>query len=415
MEKREAFKFPSNVKQIGSIDEEIKIYVEDYAYTYICQYAKAESFKEKIGILIGEYVEVDGKLVVLISGLIQGKYSDNIGGNEVFTEESWEYIKSRKERYFEEYQIVGWLHTQSSSGTFISDEDKIFHEECFIEPYQVLFLMDSNERMDSFFVWDDTLENLREAHGYFIYYDKNKNMQEYILDNKLTSIRPNNYNPDEMSSKEDSLVNYRKYDRMRKEERHQKKVVNMLVGTSGVVIVLCFLMGLVLIQNSERMNRLEEELVNINNVYKQIAGRIQSGDTAVVFASQDDDLIQKQSEPSNEEEQNIDLVETTPSTEQQTTEAIVQSTEQQTIETTTQPTEQQTTEVVTQPPTKATEAVKKEEELPQVHIVKAGDSLTRISTLYYGTNKMVNRIMEYNNIKDPDKVVVGMKIKLPKN
>ena len=40
---------PSNVKQMGSIEEGIRIYVEDYVYTYLYQYARSGGNKEKYG------------------------------------------------------------------------------------------------------------------------------------------------------------------------------------------------------------------------------------------------------------------------------------------------------------------------------------------------------------------------------
>lgn len=392
MSDMESFKFPSSVKQIGSIDDDVKIYVEDFAHTYMYQYAKSESCKEKVGVLIGKYIEAEGKTVILISGLIQGKYSENINGNETFTDETWEYIKTRKERYFKGFQIVGWLHTQSGSGVSISEDDRLFHEEYFIESYQVLFLMDSVERMDTFFVWDNEQENLRELNGYFIYYDRNDNMQEYMIDNKLVKSRNYDYKDgiEEAETKEDVIAGYRKHDRIRKEELHQKKVVNMLVGTSGVVVVLCFLMGLLLVQNSERMNRMEAELVNVNDVYNKLTSKIIPSDdaTAVVFASQDEPVTEKQSEPSSEEEIKVTM-----------TEAVTQPT-------TIAETPVATKEVTTEAPTSETTTT-------VTHVVQEGDSLSWISKHYYGTNKMINEIMEYNDIKDPDKVIIGMSLKLP--
>lgn len=409
----ESFKFPSSVKQIGSIDDNVKIYVEDFAHTYMYQYAKSESCKEKVGVLVGKYIEVEGKTVVLISGLIQGKYSENVNGNEIFTDETWEYIKTRKERYFKDFQIVGWLHAQPGSGISISEDDKQFHEEYFIESYQVLFVMDSIERMDIFFVWDNEQENLRELNGYFIYYDRNDNMQEYMLDNKLVKSRTYDYKEgrEETEAKEDVIANYRKHDRVRKEELHQKKVVNMLVGTSGVVVVLCFLMGLLLVQNSERMNRMEAELVNVNDVYNKLTGKIMPSDgaTAVVFASQDEPITEKQSEPSSEEEINATV------TEPVTQSTTVAETPAATKEVTTEAPTPEVTTVAIQETTTTPVQETTQTPAPLTHVVQEGDSLSWISKHYYGTNKMINKIMEYNNIKDPDKVIIGMSLKLPPN
>lgn len=421
-----SFEFPSNVKQIGSIDESMKVYVEDYAYRYICQYARSETHSEKIGVLVGEYIEIEGQNIVLISGFIQGKYSDNVNGILTFTDETWEYVKTRQDRYYKDFEIIGWLRTQPGNGTTISDDDRKFHEEHFFEPYQVLFIMDSIEKVDAFFVWDN--EQLRELNGYFIYYAKNECMQEYIIDNKLVKSRSYDYREDNPPEKEDAIVNYRRLDRNRREEIHQKKVLNMLVGTSGIVVVLCFLMGLLLIQNSQRMSKLETELTD---VYKQISGksRISDNETALVFASQDETIAQNQSEdygeeniiPTKEEESTISKENVTEATTKEVQESSQESTENTTEPTTqkqeettaqTEAATQTTTQKQEQPTTQSQQA--KQNDLPEFHLVKEGDSLSWISKHYYGTNKMINRIMEYNDIKDPDRVYIGMEIKLPK-
>lgn len=424
MESKEEFKFPSNVKQIGSIDDEMKVYVEDFAYTYICQYARAEACKEKVGILVGKHIEVESKNVILISGIIQGKYSENIGGKEVFTDETWDYIKTRKEKYFDDLEILGWIYTRAGQGISISDVEVEFHKDYFIEPYQVVFLIDSIERMDTFYIWNSKQEDLQELKGYFIYYDKNEDMQEYMLDNKLTKSK--RYSSDEediVAEKEDVVVNYRKHDRTKREEMHQKKVLNMLVGTSGVVVILCFLMGLLLVQNSERMNKLEKDLVTLNSLYDNQDNISNDKGTALVFASQDEPLTQ--SEPSKEEE--LKAIVTEASTEAQPTETTAEATTQTPTEAATEPTTQAPTAAATEPTTQAPTAAatqpttqtptettaqptKKEQ---KTHTVKDGESLSWISRHYYGTNKMINKIMEYNNIDDPDKIYIGMVIKLP--
>jgi LysM repeat protein/proteasome lid subunit RPN8/RPN11 len=404
------FVFPSNVKQIGSIDEDIKIYVEDFAYTYICQYARAEAYKEKLAVLVGQYTKLEGKNVVLISGIIQGKYTANAGGNEVFTEETWEYIQTRKERYFKDFEIVGWLHTQPGNGTYVPEEDKVFHKENFSKAYQVLFVMDCTERMDAFFVSDPKL-GLRELAGYFIYYDKNENMQEYMLDNKLVKSRSYNYQEEEEEApKEDVIVNYRRHEKEKKIENRQKKLTNLLVSTSGIVVVLCFFMGLLLLQNAQRMSQLEQQLADVNKVYKQLGGdsTINNKHLAPVFASQEESIPQKQSEPSKEEEAVIKEKETKSVQESQTE----THTTPQPIITETKAT-QETVAVATQ--ASLTVATQTKKDIPQTHIVKSGDTLSGISTYYYGTKKMVDSIMQYNNIKNADKVYEGMTLKLPPN
>jgi len=49
----------------------------------------------------------------------------------------------------------------------------------------------------------------------------------------------------------------------------------------------------------------------------------------------------------------------------------------------------------------------------QVHTVKAGDSLSKIAYEYYGDYTQMDRIANFNDIKDIDKIKIGQKVKIP--
>ncbi len=50
---------------------------------------------------------------------------------------------------------------------------------------------------------------------------------------------------------------------------------------------------------------------------------------------------------------------------------------------------------------------------PKTHVLAKGQSLTRISQMYYGTKDSVRAIIRINNFKNPDNVPVGAVVKLP--
>ena len=78
------FGFPLNIKQMGNIDRELKIYVEDYVYTYLWRYAKAKGNSEKLAVLLGRHYSVDGQDTVVVSGAVDAKYTAEENGNEIF-------------------------------------------------------------------------------------------------------------------------------------------------------------------------------------------------------------------------------------------------------------------------------------------------------------------------------------------
>jgi 5'-nucleotidase len=52
---------------------------------------------------------------------------------------------------------------------------------------------------------------------------------------------------------------------------------------------------------------------------------------------------------------------------------------------------------------------------PRIHVVVAGDTLTRLANRYYGSNSQANiqRIMDANNITDPNAIRLGQELIIP--
>lgn len=84
------FAMPKRTKQMGGIEQRLRIFVEDYVYTYLYQYGRSGGGAEKLAALVGKYYELEGQRVLLISGAIQAKGTVQEGGTERFGDETWE-------------------------------------------------------------------------------------------------------------------------------------------------------------------------------------------------------------------------------------------------------------------------------------------------------------------------------------
>ena len=70
------FTLPANIKQIGSIGDGIRIYMEDYVCTFLQQYAESGGFNERLAFLVGRHMVIDGQEILFIGGAIHGKYTE---------------------------------------------------------------------------------------------------------------------------------------------------------------------------------------------------------------------------------------------------------------------------------------------------------------------------------------------------
>ena len=391
------FEFPSNIKQMGCIEDGIKIYVEDYVYTYLYQYAKSGNGQEKLAALAGRHLVVDGQEVIVISGAIQGHQTVQEKGVESFSEETWEYIHTQMEVYFKDLELVGWVHTQPGFGAFLMARDESFHKQYFPEKWQVLFVIDPMDKLDTFFVHNEELTGLRPAKGYFVYYEKNKEMQEYMIDHSL--VRPKTVlgEPEEEEERVENMSEQVKTERRKptpeerldaakdirrvlqkrakEAEEESKTKYTVLAGISSMLCLVCLLMGMSIIHNVERLKRVESQLASVQSSYMAMAQELANTKTQTVFAAQNTTELQK-----------TEVVDKPP-------QSVAQPHQE------TAPSEQ-----ATQP----------QEKHIEIYIVEEGDNLGYISKKFYGTSQKVGVIMEANGLDNPDKIICGQELKIPK-
>lgn len=437
------FEFPSNIKQMGCLEDDIRIYMEDYVYTYLYQYAKTNGGKEKVGVLVGKHQNINGQEVIIISGAIQSKASGNDKSIESFTEETWDYINDQMNKFFKGLSIVGWMHSQPGFGAFLMSKDEMFHRDCFTKKWQVLYVLDPAEKLDTFYVHNNENTGLRAAKGYFIYYDnKNSSMQDYMLENSFSKPKPNlnetivfNENVDgdlhsktigiELEDKKpdriDAAPKIRKILNNRAEEAEEaaKTRYAMLAGISGILCIACILMGASVISSQDRLNKLETELSSVKTSYLSMSEQLQKN-TATVFAASQDSIPYENAnaEPIANEvepEKNKDTAASSADA------ALAEKTDSNDNAIKEEPKEGEPKEesTVTESTKEASTSssgfdVSKLDAIPDYYVVEEGDNLGYISLKFYGTKEMMDTIMAANNLDDPDKIYFGKKLIMPK-
>ena len=369
------FNSPTRVKQMGSIEGNVKIFLEDYVYTYLYQYGRSGGGREKLAALIGRHYVVNGQETVVISGAIQGKGTVQENGVERFSEETWEYIGGQMQTYFKGMSIVGWVHCQPGFGAFLMAKDESFHREYFREKWQVLFVLDTVDKLDTFYIYNEEGTSLRQARGYFIYYDKNREMQEYMLENSLARPKEAEGEEERRTNRavaaEEEKTEERRRRKPTQEERMdaakdirrvlkkreaaakqaKKEHDRLLAVVSCVLCVVCVSLGGAMMQSLDRLRTVETELVAMQTSYETLAEDFEGVKVQQVFA------VQKA-------ETQADTAEST-------------------------------------------------EEKTKKYIVEGGDSLGYISRKFYGDNSGVTRIMDVNGLVDADMIYEGQVLWIP--
>ena len=449
------FELPSNIRQIGTIGDGMRIYVEDYVSTYLKQYAESGGHCEKLAFLIGKNMTIDNLPYLFINGAVQGKYTE-FDGVENFTEKSFSYAEEQIKLYFPGYEIVGWMQSQPGFGTALNQTHGDSHMNNFTKPGQVLFVTDPLERVSSFYVWKNDSAVLRELKGYFIYYDKNPGMQDYMLENKIIKLTlkekpvlsalsehktksaggetpdgsedsPNDIGelftftrkPSAPESRRETAAKAAGAERRARMNAsvEYKRIVNMLVSLSAVLFVICFIMGAGLLQSDGRIGKLENSFATLDSAYSYLVSEASKTGTGTqsVFAQSADNIVPSDSaastagnildEYSDKPLQAADSGSSADSSGSDLTAAL--NTEDNAVAQTAQ-----TSPAETVPPA-ATAATGEYDNVPDSYEVEKGDNLYYISLKFYGTTNMVQAIMDLNKITDPDTIYYGKVLLLP--
>lgn len=192
------FSVPKNIRQIGLIKGDCRIYMEDYVYTFLGRYAGAEENggeKSCLAVLAGETKWDSGADYVFIKGALSADTEELSREHIEFTDQIWQKIHQEMETYFEGQEIVGWFFSERGLSLEASEIFQRTHLKNFGGGDKVLMLMDPAEREEAFFRYENNF--LVKQSGYYLYYEKNPQMQAYMLEKKTDREQRQEEVPDE--------------------------------------------------------------------------------------------------------------------------------------------------------------------------------------------------------------------------
>ena len=172
------FKLPKHVKQMGLSGNSPEIYIEDYAEGYLRRLAGSDYTECRVAVLVGEFVKCEGKRYVFVRGAIEAE--EVLEDNQIrFTSEVWAGVYEKIKRYFPHYEAVGWFMGGPEFLTEVTDEIRQIHVDWFGGRDRVLYRIDPVEKEAVFYLYDKG--ELKQWPGYCVYYERNDEMQDYLV------------------------------------------------------------------------------------------------------------------------------------------------------------------------------------------------------------------------------------------
>lgn len=366
---------PKNIKQIGDVSSNRKIYIEDYAFTYINSVAYQTPEDEQAGVLLGEVQKSDEEKCLFIKGVIRAKTPENeTKQGIVFNEKIWEKIYAEIEKFFPDLEVVGWFTAMPG----ITQERFLYlkklHMDNFSGGMKTMYLVNTCDKEENFYLYENG--ELKKQKGYVCFYERNYEMQEYMLERRERK-------PIESPEKDKVMKSIRSIIQEKEEMRQRRKNSVFLYGISSFMAVVVLVIGINLLNSYEKMKKFDTSLSNIALEISNISEKeksIQTSDNSVSVNKISGDVYP--------------------------TEAETESTESRS-------TQSQTEQSQTEKQAESAEMVKEADAAQTTYIVKKGDTIMSICKKYYGNTEKLNEIIAVNNIEDADKLYIGQEIKLP--
>lgn len=360
---------PKNIRQIGNVSDSTKIYVEDYVDTFFNQLCDKADQAPKGAFLVGEVVQEEEESYVYVYGAIRMKEIQQRGRDVHISESTWKDACEVCKEFFGDAEILGWLLAVTGQPLEINPNLLKVHQKLFLREKSIFIMKDMIEKEEKYYV--HKYRDLMECAGHYIYYEKNVEMQNYMISiRKKVGMTPSEIIEDTVTKNFRSVVR----DKMTKNE--QPAHSRFTYGLSTFLVLVVLVIGVTMINNYDKMQGVQKSLDKLS---EDIANKEQEDaiETIGSIVSPENDT-----EEENVSDENL------PSDE----------------------TNGNQSEDMQKPDTEdASGTVIKEE----IYVVKKGDTLATISKKLYGDTTYVDTICEINGLEDGNLIFIGQKLLLP--
>lgn len=348
------FRIPNNIRQIGEITGTQKIYIEDYAYTYLSRIATENSHKGIAAILMGQSNWKDGNSYLFVKSAVALENMEVSEEHLTFTQEIWNHVYEKNKEYFPEQEVVGWFLSIPGCSMELHEVICQTHLNHFGGNDKILLVREPQEKEEAFYRYENG--KMSRQTGFYVYYEKNEPMRSFLISQNAKQEK-------KTEDVDDSAVHtFRKKVEMKSEteEKHRFPVFK----TVGVCAMAAALAVGVLYANDYK--KVKSSKSAVASIKEEVEEPIK---VTPVNGSPDADIKPKETE----ETQETVLKEPESPQPQQETQASVQNS----------------------------------------YTIQQGDTLTKISIKNYGNAKRVKEICELNQIQENDLIYPGQTILLP--
>ncbi|HJF95171.1 MAG TPA: LysM peptidoglycan-binding domain-containing protein [Lachnoclostridium phocaeense] len=356
-------KFPKNVRQVGNVSDIPKIYLEDYVDTYLDQLRSRAKEEPTGALLLGENAVVEGLECVYITGAVRIEEVSEENGEICISDPAREAALRECAEYFPGRDVVGWALAAPGRPLVLSGSMVQIHEQLGLKKNSIFIMKHPEEDEEIYFAYK--FHELMQMGGYYIFYEKNPDMQNYMINTrKQIGVTPSEVVEDRAAK------NFRSAVKEKLEAQEQRSNSHLVYLTSVLLVVVVLAIGISAMNNYDKMNSVQS---SIETLSKSVQGSSENTVTA------EEDVTTDQQEEQPDDADASDAAADTGDVQTEDTGVSIQEGESG----------------------------------EEYYTVQRGDTLDKISLKLYGTTDEAEAICKMNGLTDGNLIFIGQKLLLP--
>ena len=356
-------KFPKNVRQVGNVSDIPKIYLEDYVDTYLDQLRSRAKEEPTGALLLGENAVVEGLECVYITGAVRIEEVSEENGEICISDPAREAALRECAEYFPGRDVVGWALAAPGRPLVLSGSMVQIHEQLGLKKNSIFIMKHPEEDEEIYFAYK--FHELMQMGGYYIFYEKNPDMQNYMINTrKQIGVTPSEVVEDRAAK------NFRSAVKEKLEAQEQRSNSHLVYLTSVLLVVVVLAIGISAMNNYDKMNSVQS---SIETLSKSVQGSSENTVTAEEDAAAD----QQEEQPDGAAASDVSAG----AGDVQTGESGM--------------------------------SIREGESGEEYYTVQRGDTLDKISLKLYGTTDEAEAICKMNGLTDGNLIFIGQKLLLP--
>lgn len=356
-------KFPKNVRQVGNVSDIPKIYLEDYVDTYLDQLRTRAKEEPTGALLLGENAVVEGLECVYITGAVRIEEVSEENGEICISDPAREAALRECAEYFPGRDVVGWALAAPGRPLVLSGSMVQIHEQLGLKKNSIFIMKHPEEDEEIYFAYK--FHELMQMGGYYIFYEKNPDMQNYMINTrKQIGVTPSEVVEDRAAK------NFRSAVKEKLEAQEQRSNSHLVYLTSVLLVVVVLAIGISAMNNYDKMNSVQS---SIETLSKSVQGSSENTVTA------EEDVTTDQQEEQPDDADASDAAADTGDVQTEDTGVSIQEGESG----------------------------------EEYYTVQRGDTLDKISLKLYGTTDEAEAICKMNGLTDGNLIFIGQKLLLP--